>query len=74
MLPLPFAAGTPEANLVSNEGLSALQELLPYAVGVGDLISVHCKHMSNKQYFRIAHLSRRGERARLAAPSYLTSE
>ena len=31
-----------------------------YAVGVRDLISVHCKHMSNKQYFRIAHLSRRG--------------
>ena len=28
--------------------------------GVRDLVSVHCKHMSNKQYFRIAHLSRRG--------------
>jgi hypothetical protein len=27
MLPLPFAAGIPEANLVSNEGSSALQEL-----------------------------------------------
>jgi hypothetical protein len=26
--------------------------------GVRDLISVHCKHMSNKQYFRMAHLSR----------------
>jgi len=29
MLPLPFAAGMPEANLVSNEGSSAPQELLP---------------------------------------------
>jgi len=25
--------------------------------GVRDLISVHCQHTSNKQYFRIAHLS-----------------